>query len=936
MATAATNWIGAVLSDGRYRVTRVLGEGGMGIAYLGWDTRLETEIVLKVPHRHLLSSPEVVERFSREIKSLVTLSHPHVVRVTDVAEHEGVPYSVMQYLSGGSLDDRLKQLPADASLSQRCDLLVTWLEAIATALDFVHKNDCVHRDVKPGNILFDKHGNAYLADFGVAKTLADQQNAKQATALTGAGMVLGTPDYMAPELITGHRFDGRVDQYALAFTAFEVLAGRLPFSAGTPTAMLVAQATQRPAQLNELIPKVPADISAAIARGMAKNPAERHASCHAMALAVVSAIRAASRAELEATPVNVQSMSESNRLACPSCKVVFRVPPELRGKRVPCSKCGVPLWVSSDLKHLELAKSMAGETSSFAVQPQNSMTSTASMPIPKIPSGEAPVRPLPRRPPPMPTVALPALRHEVSRVPESKGVSPLVWAAIGAGSGLAVLAVIYLGILAGSSETSSDDRPSDEQVASAEPSEPSPPRPLPKSPPSPEPAPPVVKPQPAETNPPVTSPVAPKPTSPPSTTTPPANPTPPTKPPPFNPPAPPVPPTPSPSTALVTTSVPISPPSAGPLADLPKTFTLPPHAAGEKSSPVSLGKLELKADETFKLQLLTEIDGVKARRAPSAGAAALGIAVKKEYRLEMSAATGKQRWTVVAKVVNHGNGKPDPDQVVGEFFVDSGKLQFQWDDKIEEAVADQLRNTVLKSQVGTFELATALRNAIQQPPLKIDLTQKITNVKFPEAIGLPPEEAIWIEILSTVGFPSEVKFDPTEKRAQGRKLKLILSPSKPEVRLEVDVNRSSSGATLLVEPIYEVLDGRKEEFTNERLEKYGPIDNVIRDKENDLSTLESRLDSLQGELAALPVPKDLNQQRVVAAQANLIRSKITSAKTGRSNTHSMLIQFRAIRDALPTLQQMATVHQRGEMSYRIFYIVGGHEVDVVRAEAKSR
>ena len=117
-----------------------------------------------------------------------------------------------------------------------------WLPAVADALDFIHKQGYVHRDVKPANILFDAHKNAYISDFGVAKAVAGNKAA--AAGITGAGLILGTPTYMAPELVLGQQFDGRIDQYALAITVFELLAGRPPFDGPTPMAVLVQRTTE--------------------------------------------------------------------------------------------------------------------------------------------------------------------------------------------------------------------------------------------------------------------------------------------------------------------------------------------------------------------------------------------------------------------------------------------------------------------------------------------------------------------------------------------------------------------------------------------------------------------------------------------------------------------------------------------------------------------
>src|SRR5690349_3622967 len=194
MATTARTWVGRDLAGGRYRVTAQLGEGGMGSVYRARDANLDADVVVKVPRASLLSDPEFVGRFAREVRALVRLAHPHIVKVTDVGECDGDPFADMQFLPGGSLEQR-QQGPAGRRRQLGPQGLAEWLEPVAEALDYIHKQGYVHRDVKPANILFDDHGNAYLGDFGVAKAIAAQTLAGHSAALTGTGMVLGPPCY---------------------------------------------------------------------------------------------------------------------------------------------------------------------------------------------------------------------------------------------------------------------------------------------------------------------------------------------------------------------------------------------------------------------------------------------------------------------------------------------------------------------------------------------------------------------------------------------------------------------------------------------------------------------------------------------------------------------------------------------------------------------
>ena len=259
-----------VLGDGRYVVRAKLGEGGMAVVYRAHDGNLDTDVVIKIPRPVLLADKEFKERFRREIRSLVTLSHPHIVKIHDVGEHNGVPFVVMQYLPGGSLEDRRKALRT----------MKSWLPQICSALDFIHSKGYVHRDIKPGNILFDDNGNAYLSDFGIVKAMADaERSAHHDATLTRTGMVVGTPDYMAPEVIMGEAYDGRADQYSLAVMVHEMLAGEKPFVGPTSAAVMVKHTSDPPPSLTTINPQIRESLAETIVRALAKDPDERFANC---------------------------------------------------------------------------------------------------------------------------------------------------------------------------------------------------------------------------------------------------------------------------------------------------------------------------------------------------------------------------------------------------------------------------------------------------------------------------------------------------------------------------------------------------------------------------------------------------------------------------------------------------------------------------------
>src|SRR5262245_13054499 len=172
---------------GTYRVERKLADGGMGSVWLAEDLRLGMRVVVKVPHARFLGEPGFRSRFKREISELVRLEHPQVVRILARGEEDEVPFFVLQYLGGGSLEDRLTSGPQDP------EAILEWLQPIARTLDYVHGRGVVHRDVKPANILFDEAGHVFLSDFGVVKALGSQDGGER----TEAGTGVGSPIYMA-------------------------------------------------------------------------------------------------------------------------------------------------------------------------------------------------------------------------------------------------------------------------------------------------------------------------------------------------------------------------------------------------------------------------------------------------------------------------------------------------------------------------------------------------------------------------------------------------------------------------------------------------------------------------------------------------------------------------------------------------------------------
>jgi serine/threonine protein kinase len=371
-------WVGHVLS-GRYRLVATIGAGGMGVVYRAWDLATDRYVVVKMPKRELLGEPKFLQRFEQELSALRALSHSAVVPVIDIGNEQGTPYAVMPYLAGGSLKQRRLFTQEGQAAPEAPANLWRWLPAVAKALDFVHSNGYVHRDVKPDNILFDGPGTPFLSDFGVAKIVLQAEDETASRGLTGTGMALGTPAYMAPELISGTKPSPQVDQYALAVTIYELLAARKPFDGPTPAAVILAHVTGKAPALTSLLPALPPQLSEAVARGMARDPADRFGSCVEFASEALAAVPRPSAAE-------------KLQLMCPQCSRLLNVKPDWAGKQGNCPRCKSAMAIGADLKSLWLQGDRLGAPPASETVPVRVLGPTPSLPV-AIPKPPRPMKP---------------------------------------------------------------------------------------------------------------------------------------------------------------------------------------------------------------------------------------------------------------------------------------------------------------------------------------------------------------------------------------------------------------------------------------------------------------------------------------------------------------------------------------------------------------
>ncbi|MGH0034569.1 MAG: bifunctional serine/threonine-protein kinase/formylglycine-generating enzyme family protein [Myxococcota bacterium] len=370
-------WIGKRLRD-RFRIVRLLGEGGMAWVYYAVDEELDDRpMVVKIPKAAILNNPSNRRRFVQEVRSLVRQRHPNIVRVYDAGEHDGHPFLVVEYLDGGDLSARLAQAGGKLDAAR----ILAWLPTVAGALDAVHQRGVVHRDVKPGNILFDADGHPFLSDFGIAAQMGSDAaggSGEDEGQITVAGGFVGSPAFAPPEAIQ-RELSGAYDQYSLAVVVYRALSGRLPYEGVTAEEYLVSKIRDEPLALESLATDAPAGCVAAVMRAMSKRPSLRFASCREFADAFAAGAAVATTLPSGASHTRSEAHTQVGAAPAASAPPARSSLPASPGRRAwvrPAAAAGV-LLASGLAAYLLLAPTGLDRTFSSPSPPREDAGATA-------------------------------------------------------------------------------------------------------------------------------------------------------------------------------------------------------------------------------------------------------------------------------------------------------------------------------------------------------------------------------------------------------------------------------------------------------------------------------------------------------------------------------------------------------------------------------
>src|ERR687884_1086775 len=266
---AITDTLIDTLFDGRYKIVRKLGAGGMANVYLAEDQELGRRVAIKILDDRHAGDDQFVERFRREAKNAAGLSHPNIVSIYDRGEAEGTYYISMEYLDGRSLKELiLARGPAPVPVA------IDYARQVLAALRVAHRQGLVHRDIKPHNMLVDGEGRLKVTDFGIARSGPSQ--------MTEEGSIIGTAQYLSPEQAQGAPVTPSSDLYSVGIVLYELLTGTVPFAGETPVELAMKHLSKTPDPPSRIRPEVPRDLDFVVMRALGKNPSERYQSADEM------------------------------------------------------------------------------------------------------------------------------------------------------------------------------------------------------------------------------------------------------------------------------------------------------------------------------------------------------------------------------------------------------------------------------------------------------------------------------------------------------------------------------------------------------------------------------------------------------------------------------------------------------------------------------
>src|SRR5918911_309714 len=257
------------LFDGRYRIMRRLGTGGMANVYLAEDQELGRRVAIKILNDRHAGDDQFIERFRREAKNAAGLSHPNIVSIYDRGEAEGTYYIAMEFLDGRSLKELIiSRGPTPIRIA------IDYTRQILAAIGHAHRNGIVHRDIKPHNVVVDPEGRLKVTDFGIARSGASQ--------MTEVGSIIGTAQYLSPEQARGSPVDQRSDLYSVGIVLYEMLTGKVPFTGDTPLEIAMKHLSEVPVPPSEIRPELPESLDLVVLRALAKDPDDRYQTAEEM------------------------------------------------------------------------------------------------------------------------------------------------------------------------------------------------------------------------------------------------------------------------------------------------------------------------------------------------------------------------------------------------------------------------------------------------------------------------------------------------------------------------------------------------------------------------------------------------------------------------------------------------------------------------------